>query len=356
MLILDTNALYYACGLSASPTSVDVNKLLQEIDTAGKVAISSITFVEFLTKYRHKAKIVRHVCTFMSQHHIDIINNFYFPLAPNTIHKYRKIRQNAFDEEYKQLFERKIDIESRFCTLIFLLVLISETIFECNIDPANLSTPVFTFLSNIFKSLYVPTFGSVFNTIYRDAYKTDNAENDIRQAFYRLLNTFIPLTMPICQQVIDVDRKANVGDIVDLEEIIRSYNSEEWTNKMCSYQQKIKKLSTPAQFVFKCGIKYGKKINDKHLHFLLTGLENSICKIVNCRSLNEYIFLIVRNCISNGGSFQKNDINDALILSDLTSDDVVISFDGGMHSHMKKYSSQRPEYQNSITLIQQLRE
>lgn len=80
-ILIDTNVLYYACGLSTPPKTVSQKRLFQEIDAAQSVEISSIFFAEFLTKYRCHAGTIRRVCSFMRQHHIYISNNEHMDVA-----------------------------------------------------------------------------------------------------------------------------------------------------------------------------------------------------------------------------------------------------------------------------------
>ena len=84
MLVIDTNTLYYACGLS-TPPNIDSNKIRREIDNAENVVIPSIAFCQFLTKYRKRAATIRRVCAFMGEHHIEILNDKYISFAPDTI-------------------------------------------------------------------------------------------------------------------------------------------------------------------------------------------------------------------------------------------------------------------------------
>jgi predicted nucleic acid-binding protein len=71
MLIIDTNILYYATGLSEhhSIASSTINKAIATFDN---VAVSSISLAEFITKYHKRAGTIRRVCSFMRQNHIGI--------------------------------------------------------------------------------------------------------------------------------------------------------------------------------------------------------------------------------------------------------------------------------------------
>lgn len=189
MLVIDTNTLYYACGLSMPP-SIDSKIILQAIDNAESVVIPSIAFCEFLTKYRKRAATIRRVCAFMREHHIGILNDNYISFHSDIIKILRKIRQPIFNAKFERLLNRKIDIESRFTTGIFLLVFSSATIFECNIDPYNVPDAVFSFLSHTFKTALQPLFLCLLNSTYKDAYKTHDPENYIKKSFFKISKSF----------------------------------------------------------------------------------------------------------------------------------------------------------------------
>ena len=70
--------------------------------------------------------------------------------------------------------------------------------------------------------------------------------------------------------------------------------------------------------------------------------------------MREYFQSIVNRCLKSGGSFKKNDINDALILSSVGKKDIFITFDHGVIDHMKECQTTRPEYTKSLDQIKQL--
>ncbi len=354
MMVLDTNTLYYACGLSTPPMNVDKNKLRRVISSTEDVVISYVTLAEFLTKYRKHARIIRRTCSYMRDNHIRVIDCEYMPVDRQFLMLLTKIRQKDFNKEFERIFNTKIDIESRIASAIFFVLLICETIFECNIDPMNLTPPAFGFLSYLFKILR-ETIIPVFNELYRDAYKTDDAENYIRRGVYRLLDTLIPILMPLCQKVIKDINDSEEPNEVDTVEIINNFKRTDWEMATETFHGRINKQRTPIHFVQRRGITYGKGINDKHLKLLLGGLENSIKKIVGQNALNEYLFDILRKSITEGGAFRKNDINDALILCTLKTEDIIISFDNGMINHLRERADIRVEYMNSVAAIDNFR-
>lgn len=354
MLLIDTNTLYYAFGLSAH-AYVDSSQIRQAIDTNECVMISSISFAEFISKYNKHAGTIRRVCSFMRQHHIGVCENKYIPFKDDITKKLSTIRQSELNDLYKKLVVLKSHVESRFATTVFFTVLFSETIFECNIDPYNVPTYIFDFFSKVYKDSLRPIITGLFETSYRKAYRTYDAENIVRFDFYNYLKVFISLCMPLCTHVLEECSKIPEGSLVDIPKIICEYSDQNWSEEMRKYQKKIDKLNTPAIFIKNKGIAYGKGINDKHLTALLGGLDASFKKTIGASSIEEYLYAIVSNTISNGGAFRKNDINDALILCDLSPTDLILTFDTRMIKHMEIHANSRPDYQNSITLIDSIR-
>lgn len=349
MLVLDTNTFYYISNLSTSPY-IDLPKFVDRVDATTQLCISSVSFGEFIARYRYNAKIIRRTCSFMLNYHINVRDQL-IPFDNDIVKKLSKIRQKDLNSVVNTLLLVKSSKESGFAALVFCIVLFSETIFECNIDPYNVPDCVYDFFSKLFKDSLRPLLVELFKKIYFDAYKTDNAENIIRRDFHKYLRLFTSLCMPLCKHVLDEYEKLPIGAEVDMVEIMKEFSHVDWEHEMNKYQSKIDKEDTPSKFISKKGLKYGKSINDKHLTSLLNGLSNSLKNVITNFAIEEYLFSIIKNTLSNGGSFWKNDINDALILSTLTPNDVILSIDGDMREYIRKNSEAKIEYKNSITLI-----
>ena len=353
MLIIDTNTLYYVAGLS-TPDSIDIEKVKLEIKNNGGAMISSVSFAEFLSKYHNHARVVRRTCAFMRQHHIQICENKVIPFKDEIIKRMRYIRQKEMDNFFANLIILKSNVESKFATVVFFTVLVCQVIFECNIDPYNLPGGVFDFFSTIFKGSLRSIISGAFELSYRNAYKTDDAENIIRRDFYNYLRMISSLCIPLFKHFTDEFDKLDEGDIIDIPKIIGKYSDTNWGDEMAAYQKKIDKQPTPSQYLKKRGLSYGKNINDKQLNALFKGLQNSFIKTLGESSIEEYMFSIVKNTISNGGAFRKNDINDALILTSLRTKDIILTFDNRMIEHMEKHTKTRKEYADSVKLIKSI--
>lgn len=352
MLLIDTNILYYICGLSKPPVNAEL--ILYEIGRAESISISDIAFAEFLTKYRCHVGSIRRVCSFMAEHHIEIQSLVYPHMDTPMIKTLRTIRQKAFLESFEPLLAEKIDVESRLATAVFLVILICESVFECNVDPYQIPPPIYTFFSALFSKILQPTLVPIFNTIYFDSYRSDDAENYVRHCFYNLLTVTLSACIPMCTQVFEACKEKD-WTTIDIAKIIQSFPLKEYNEKSKLIHYKILRQGTPAKFVQKKGIVYGKKINDKHLETLLNGIYTSLGQIIRFEPLKKYMHNIIKNIISSGGAFRKNDINDALILSYLKPTDVILSFDSGVISYMQENRETHAEYQNSLNLINSIR-
>lgn len=259
MLLIDTNILYYAFGLSKHH-SITSKKLVRFIDSNQDVKMSSISFAEFVTKYHKHAGIVRRVCSFMRKHHIELTPNQYLPLCQTIIKDFSTIKQKDLDVFYNNLIENKAFVESRFAVCVFCPVLISETVFECNIDPYNVPGVIMEFFRKLFVKTVTPLITDAFKTLYLYAYKTSDAENVIRYGFHNYLSLFISLCMPLCTHVFSEYQQISEGEVVDIEKIINTYPSSFWRDEMTRYQNAIIKNQTPSKFIQKKALNMENKL------------------------------------------------------------------------------------------------
>lgn len=77
MIFIDTNAFYYALQISNNE-NVDDEKLRNFI-FENNVAISSVSFFEFLTKYRSNIEVIHKGAGFLYDNNIKLAYNKYFP-------------------------------------------------------------------------------------------------------------------------------------------------------------------------------------------------------------------------------------------------------------------------------------
>lgn len=76
MLFLDTNAFYYAAGIST--TSINLPELMKLI-SENETCISVVSLHEFLVKFRNDVGIIKTGLQFLADHHIKTAYNKFFP-------------------------------------------------------------------------------------------------------------------------------------------------------------------------------------------------------------------------------------------------------------------------------------
>ena len=173
MVLIDTNVLYYLCGLSQPPRDFDIQeafKSIKECRVNEKIAISSISFFELLLKYKKQAGVIRRVSTFCRNNGICICNNVYLPVRENNRPlDFCTIRQNELSEYITQILPVKIDAEARFATAIYLhlcagflwLKLFSEN------EPNDNQMKLFSGILNVESSIALDFFKVAFSCGYK---------------------------------------------------------------------------------------------------------------------------------------------------------------------------------------------
>ncbi len=345
-VLLDTNMVYYICGLSSS-RHISVSKVvayIEENQSKMNFAISSVSFYELLVRYRKKARLIRRICSALRNYHIRIYKDAYLPINVTPPYDFTKIRQQELESKISEFLPRKVDVESRFAAAILLILLLSEISFEAYPN-GELNSKTFTILTavaNISQDVAV----KCLNKVYQSAYQQKDAESYIRDEFQRLLAMLLPFGVATCKKCANIEETDN---IVEYYDAIKDGLARE----IEAIERAIVRKQTSTQYVFKRTVAYGKTIGDKTLKDFLQHIwETTANTSIANESIKEYIFETVKSILLQGGAFWKNDIIDAMILGGMTPNDYLITCDQKMLKHMEKYQKDRIEYVNSLKRIQ----
>lgn len=342
MLYLDTNAFYYAAGISA--TNINLPGLLKLI-SKNEACISVVSLHEFLVKFRNDIGVIKKGLQFLADHHIKTAYNKFFPKPENLEYINVDMSECDLNNFVQSILQEKIDVESRFASIIFTSCFFSGAAFSAtkNIDSGmtDLATEV------VWRAVTVVSTGNVdvFRQIFADGYATDDCENYVRYAFQDLLALYFQALIPICEAVKDTK------DDVTVDEFMGLYN---WNDLSDRLSRKMAKSDTALGYLSKIARSYWRESGDTHLIKYLRNFAKSICKVISDAALQEYIVDIVEGCCLQGGAFWKNDILDALILCNCLGENEIVSFDKGAIKHMEKHRSDRKIYDESLRLIHTL--
>jgi len=200
MLFLDTNAFYYAAGISTASINLPgLVKLISENETC----ISVVSLHEFLVKFRNDIGVIKKGLQFLADYHIKTAYNKFFPKPENLEYINVDMSESELDTFVQSILQEKIDIESRFASIIFTSCFFSGAAFSAakNIDSGmtGLATEV------VWRAVTVVNKGNVdvFRQIFTDGYATDDCENYVRHAFQNLLGIYFQALIPICEAAKD---------------------------------------------------------------------------------------------------------------------------------------------------------
>ena len=348
-IILDTNIMYYLCGLSPVPSDFDISKLssfIREKYQEYNFAISSVSFYEFVMHNRKHAGILRRACSTMRNYHIRIYNDPYLPIRLSAPYNLTKIRQHDVQQVIDSFITQKIDVESRFAAAIFMIVLISVIAFEAFPDGKYNSNTI-SLLSAV-SSLDKDVAVACLKDAYGYAYALSNPEEVIRDSFQWLLQFLLPQSGSVCKKLADMKAED------DMSECFRKISEQELHDARLQIEKAIsKKGRTPTAFVSKKARQFGRSIGDRQLTDFLSNLWATLANVdINSESIREYTFEIIQSILLNGSSFRKNDINDSMILGSMSAGDCIVTCDKKMLEHMEKYKGTHPDYTRSLLLLQ----
>ena len=179
MYVLDTNAFYYAAGISTCTYNVEkLRKLIRENDTF----ISTTSLYEFLIRFRDDITTIHKGGKHLWKNKIKLASNVFNPLPDNFTGDLMNITQNELNELCHKILANKIDIESRLITILFDMCLLSGYYFSAmssGKEPSSFCFEVLEKVSRMFTEINL----EVLVNIFTEAYKTVDCENFIRDSF-----------------------------------------------------------------------------------------------------------------------------------------------------------------------------
>lgn len=337
MVFLDTNAFYYAAELSNG--NVDVEKLKNYI-SKNEVAISSVTWYEFLVKYKAEVDVIHKGSIFLADNHIKIAYNKYFPWREELRCDFASISEKDLGEVVKTILSDKVDVESRFAAIMYNLMFFSGLYFYYMPEGDKASDIKRYIFETCFK-LFALNSLEVFQNIFKEGYNTDNCEKYVKNAIKNLLEFSFSIVLPL----LDATEKITSED--EFKALVEKFNFMELADKR---SRKIKKCDSSIVYMSKMATKYNTCCSG-NLNDYLDNLSQPIVNKIPERAMQEYIKEIASRSCQNGSPFLKNDILDAIILCNIESKYQLITFDNGVKAHMKKYGADRPTYKSSLQLI-----
>lgn len=333
MYVLDTNAFYYAAGISEC--TYDVEKLQKLVDE-NEVFISSTSLFEFLIKFRNDIQTIHKGGKYLWEKKIKLAGNVINPLPNNFTGDIINLTESELQTLCSNILENKIDAESRFISILFDMCLFSGFYFSAmsdGVEPSGFCFEVFEKAFRMFANINL----EVFVDIFTEGYKTDDCENYVRNCFYNLLAFELEKGIPFIERAKAVKDEDEIPDIDDwLSSEDYSHDTEKLSNKM--------KAKTSTAFLQRLAIKYWKSNNDPELKNHISKLKSIFDKKVKLTALQDYYYDTLVGIMTKGAALWKNDLLDAIILCNVQDLHVMITYDNGVIKRMEKRKSEYPKY------------
>ena len=319
MYVLDTNAFYYAAGISEC--TYDVEKLQKLVDE-NEVFISSTSLFEFLIKFRNDIQTIHKGGKYLWEKKIKLAGNVINPLPNNFTGDIINLTESELQTLCSNILENKIDAESRFISILFDMCLFSGFYFSAmsdGVEPSGFCFEVFEKAFRMFANINL----EVFVDIFTEGYKTDDCENYVRNCFYNLLAFELEKGIPFIERAKAVKDEDEIPDIDDwLSSEDYSHDTEKLSNKM--------KAKTSTAFLQRLAIKYWKSNNDPELKNHISKLKSIFDKKVKLTALQDYYYDTLVGIMTKGAALWKNDLLDAIILCNVQDLHVMITYDASI--------------------------
>jgi len=247
----------------------------------------------------------------------------------------------------EEILANKIDVESRFITLLFDMCLFSGYHFSAMSAGKEPSTFCNYIMASVCK-MFGQINHNVFINIFTEGYKTDDCENYVRNCFYNLLAFELEKGIPFIERakVVTADE-----EIPDIDEWLPS---EEYSNDTVRLNYQMKKKTSTA-YLQRLAVTYWKANNDPELKKHIQKIKGIFGKKIKFTALQDYYYDTLTNIMTRGGALWKNDLLDAIILCNIQDQHILITYDNGVIDRMDRRKDEYPQYQKSIAIITALK-
>ena len=111
MILLDTNVIYYLCGLSQFHIpSKELLKRIKEVDKNEKLYISSVSLNEIIARYHRHANQLRRIVAYLRNNNIDVVDNDYFKKIVPYQYTIARMKQREVDRLWLEIKENKVEV------------------------------------------------------------------------------------------------------------------------------------------------------------------------------------------------------------------------------------------------------
>lgn len=345
MLFLDTNAFYYASGISENFT-YDYQKLRGVVDQ-NEVVLSTTSLFEFIIKYANDRKMLEIGGRYLEDKNFKIAGNLLNPIPDNLIRDLHNIDSKNFKQLYEEVLRNKIEVESKYTHVLMCMCFFAGLYFTAMKDGKEPSGYCYATFEAVFKMFTQHTL-EAFQEAYSNGYKTDDCENYIKGCFNNLLAFVLEKGIPF------VEAAKLVTDDKSFFDFDSWLDPEEYSRRTLSLATKLT-TERSTDFLQKNAVTYWKNNDDNQLSVFIERLTSPFNKKVPWQAMQDYFHDALLGIMTTRAVFRKNDLLDTIILCNLQESHTIITYDGGMIKRMEKRKDEYLKYKESLDLIHYLK-
>lgn len=341
MYVLDTNAFYYASEISTFSYSLDK---LQRLISENEIFISSTSLFEFFIKYRNELATIHKGLRYIIDNKIKIVGNVINPLPDDF--DISNITEEKFTTICSEILENKVEVESCFVSVVFLMCLFSGYYFILD-PPTDTADDFATYVMSTTFKKFSEEIPAEFKTIFEEGYKINDCENYVKKRFYELLGALLVTGIP----AIELAKKNGTDEKIATDEWL---SADLFSLKMEKMKSKLKN-KTSNKLLQNISNNYKKTHSKKQYRHVIENLSSIFNSKIKYTALQEYTYDILIGILEHGMALWKNDLLDAIILCNLQDQHVLITYDKELIKRMIERQGQHEKYRQSVEIIAELK-
>lgn len=303
---------------------------------------------EFITKCRNDIHVIHKGGKYLREHGIKIADNVINPIPGRFVNDLENITEAQLLLLSEEILANKIDVESRFITILFDMCLFSGYHFSAmssGKEPSAFCNYIMASICRMFGQIN----HDLFINIFTEGYKTDDCENYVRNCFYNLLAFELEKGIPF------IERSKSVTEDEEFPDIDEWLPLEGYSDDTIKLNNRMKKKTSTA-YLQRLAVTYWKANNDPELKKHIQKLGEVFGEKIRFNALQDYYFDTLTNIMTKGGALWKNDLLDAIILCNIQDQHVLITYDNDVIDRMERRKNEYPKYKTSVEVIGALKE
>lgn len=320
-IVIDTNILYYYLKIEKC-NKLNIRKL-NKLLKRSNIHISKLSIYEIIAKYHCNNIIINEIFSNNKLNNITIDDNEYCK-EKVSIKQLSTISQSQLNELWNKIKHNKVEIESEMSSVFLMALLINFTYYYCDSTTEKICE-ILKYINEYNEKYVLKEFRSFFENVYEEENTEELSKNEFERIFKIVWSSLVTV----------IEDESKIGRVND-NYLIDDDADDKIEERIEIIMKKIDKktnLFTYIQREYKNNIKNSKTYNIFFKSYKDSYLNYS--DLLQSDVLKEYVTFFIEKGMNEAKRFKKNDIIDALLLSSIKSEEVFLTMDSEMKTHME---------------------